>query len=111
MRKFLLILAFLLPSVACAEAFTLEKYESLHDRKETDIYITGAYYGIMWSNAHQAITDKIVLYCPPERLGEHPMEILDAYLNEARYKHLDDDPITALLLVALRKKFPCGVDL
>ena len=109
MRKFLLILAFLLPCVACAGGLTLEKYESLHDHDETDIYITGAYYDIMWSNAHQAITDEIMLYCSPERLGEHPMEILDAYLDEARYKHLDDDPITALMLAALKKKFPCSV--
>ena len=69
MRKLLLILAFLLPSVACAGGLTLEKYESLHDRKETDIYITGAYYDIMWSNAHQAITDEIMLYCSPEAIA------------------------------------------
>ena len=52
-----------------------------------------------------------ILNCPPEWLGEHPREILDAYLDEARYNHIDDDPITALLLVALKKKFPCGADL
>ena len=109
MRKFLLILAFLLPSVACAGGLTLEKYESLLDRRETEIYLTGAYFGIMWSNVELVKTDKTVLYCPPEWLGESPRKILDAYLDEARDKHLDDDPIIALMLAALKKKFPCYV--
>jgi len=98
-----------------ADAMNISDYESLKedDRDVLEIYIRGVGAGVLWTQAVSEEFHNVKIYCPPAGLKLNPqnhINIIDNMLESrkpAAGPFDPDTPVEMLLVLGLKKTFPC----
>lgn len=106
--KAVVVSLLILSSFYANAEITIKQYKKFQNEDAIKFYVKGLGVAYSWANVEMDANGKKPLYCQPPKLAlgmDNYLRLLDDAIVE--YSPKDDDVIEYLLLMQLKKVFPC----
>jgi hypothetical protein len=91
---------------------SVSKYREVKNDASIEIYVSALEHAYGWSNAFLVMEGRSPIFCAPEKMRFTHQDLLFVIDRETealkkKGKDVEDSPIGMLLLLGLKKDFPC----